>query len=176
MQAFADRLQQEFGGRLRLRWSQLDHQWMLEEKVGRASLPARPGSEMNDQWIRARDGYALVLTIAPGDREGCKHCSQTIKLPVFDFAETACPACGKLTRSCHWPLNDMLMQHLRMIDPLRDGPSKARDEADRATAAAAAGRQRDTSNAIESITKDNINQLGGFTVKGYTGREHMWER
>jgi len=44
-------------------------------------------------------------------------------------------------------------------------------EADAATRAAEAGRQRDHSNQTESILKDAIGQIGGFTTIGYTGKE-----
>ena len=172
---FQTRLLRDFSGRLRIRWSDQTHQFQLEEKVGRASMPAHSKSP-DDNKIRATEGYALVLTVAPGDREPCKTCGTTVKLPVFDFAETKCRTCGALTRSCYWPLTDMLLEHLRKIDPLRDGPSRARDEADKATATNTHRRERDLSNTLESIAKEHINELGGFTTIGYTGREAMWER
>lgn len=168
---FTARLRRDFGQRLRLRWSDSQHQWLVEQKVGRAAAPARPGTEMEDRWVQARDGYALVLTVAPGDRERCQHCGETVRLPVYDFRETACPRCGKLTRSCHWQLNDQLLEHLRRIDPMRDGPRRMARDADRATHAAEQSRIRANSNETESIIKDAIGQIGGFTTVGYTGKE-----
>ena len=172
---FTDRLQRDFGDRLRIRWSQASQQWLIEQKVGRAAIPARPGSELEDGWIRARDGYALVLTISPGDRERCQRCGETVRLPVYDFRETSCPRCGKLTRSCYWLLNDHLLEHLRWIDPLRDGPRRMAKDADRATQDAEKSRNRAASNETESILKDAIGQMGGFTTVGYTGREQHQE-
>lgn len=172
--AFAKRLERDFQGRLRIRWSDSSNQWLIEEKVGRASAPAHARS-YDDNLTRAAQGYSLVLTVAPGDRERCRKCGSTVKLPVFDFAETKCQTCGSLTRSCFWPLTDMLLEHLRKIDPLRDGPSRLRDEADAATRKASAERERRLSGSIEDHTKDLINTFGGFTSLGYTGREAMWE-
>jgi hypothetical protein len=171
---FQRRLATDFNGRLRIRWSRQLNQWQIEEKVGRASMPATPRSP-KDNWIRAHDGYSLVLTVAPGDREQCQGCGNVVRLPTFDFAETKCDVCGKLTRSCYWPLTDILLEHLRKIDPLRDGPSRLRDEADAATKAAAIARQKQASNAIKDLTMDQINQIGGNFSVGYTGREAMWE-
>lgn len=173
--AFQNRLSRDFGGRLRIRWSDATQQWQLEERVGRAAMPASPKSP-DDNKIRATEGYGLVLTVAPGDREPCKKCGSTIRLPTFDFAETRCSQCGTLTRSCYWPLTDILLEHLRKIDPLRDGPSRLRDEADAHTRRMAESRQRKTTNELEAVTLDHFNEIAQIPTFGYTGREAMWER
>lgn len=172
---FQRRLLRDFGGRLRMRWSDATQQYQLEEKVGRASMPAHDKSP-DDNKIRATEGYGLVLTVAPGDREGCRQCGATIHLPVFDFAETRCPRCGALTRSCYWPLTDMLIEHLRKIDPLRDGPSRLKDEADTHNFQADQALQKKTSNTIKDITFDSFNEVAEIPTFGYTGPQAMWEK
>lgn len=172
---FQNRLSRDFGGRLRIRWSDATSQFQLEEKVGRAAMPASPKSP-DDNKIRATEGFSLVLTVAPGDREGCRKCGSTIKLPTFDFAETRCPQCRTLTRSCYWPLTDMLIEHLRKIDPMRDGPSRLKEEADLHTHQAAQARQKQASNAIKDITLDSFNEIAQIPTFGYTGPQAMWEK
>jgi hypothetical protein len=134
---FTRRLKDEFGGRLRLRWSPRTAVWQLEEKVGRAALPPLRITEGDDSLVRARDGYAYVLSIAPGDRVPCPVCRTTLRLPHLTFHEVECPACkaegrsGGRVRAAYFPLDgSALLSYLHKIDPLRGGHLEAVAEAD----------------------------------------------
>ena len=174
---FTRRLAKDFGGRLRVRWSPALQELCLEEKVGRAVLPPLGWSEGRDDLVRARDGYALVLSLKPGDRMRCPKCGHTLPVPVMRFGEAICKACssveGKLIayKAAYFPLSESLLDHLHKIDPLRADSRQHIKEADQAALKQRQSAQRDIDNQIESATKDIVSIAGGFTQVGYTGRE-----
>lgn len=139
--AFRTRLEREFQGRLRCRWSPRRSVWVIEEKVGRAALPPVRVAEEDDGMVRARDGYALVLTVTPGDRQPCPACGLTLKVPHLEFSEVECPRCkaeraprvGRV-RAAYFPLDpgSCLLDYLHRIDPLRGGGIEALKAADQA--------------------------------------------
>jgi hypothetical protein len=70
----------------------------------------------------------------------------------------------------------MLIEHLRKIDPLRDGPSRLKDEADTHNFQADQALQKKTSNTIKDITFDSFNEVAEIPTFGYTGPQAMWEK
>lgn len=135
--SFAEELNKEFNGRFRIRWSEKRQVWQLEQKV-------RPGLELeppvnesgeydtyDDAYIRARDGYWLIQTITAGDRMPCPICNNTLHVPHMRTAEVQCRRCqlmGKDGRymAGYYPLNHTLIEHLKDIDPERDGLKRTR--------------------------------------------------
>ena len=128
---FHGRLAEEFGGRLRLRWSLQRSAWIIEQKIGAAALPPLRIDTGRDDQIQARDGYAPVLTIQPGDRMACEFCNLSVKVPVREIAEVPCPWCLAKGRDArfvctYWPLDETLIDYLKSIDPARRGGREMR--------------------------------------------------
>src|SRR5574343_1629107 len=110
--AFTARLEREFGGRLRIRWSTQRGEWHIEQKVARAHLPQYYLYENDDAGIRQRDGYDYLLAIREGDRMPCPRCGHTVKVPVMVTGEARCDRCGKRYGAAYFPLEgDALIQY-----------------------------------------------------------------
>lgn len=179
-ESFADRLKRDFDGRLRIRWSKALGEFHIEQKVGRAALPPTYISEWDDDLIRARDGYMYVMAIRPGDRMPCPDCHLTIKVPVMRTAEAVCSYCRMKGRDGRWraayyPLGDLLLDHLKKIDPTRRFREELTKAADRKNKAIMAAKEREASNIIEASTKENWTQLVQIQSVGFSGKEKMWD-
>jgi hypothetical protein len=175
---FVERLQSEFAGRFRIRWSVKSHEWHIEQKVGRAIIPPIHIGALDDDRIRAADGYDHVLTVRPGDRMPCKNtkCMADVPVPTFKFAEVRCPDCRTVHDvTGYFPLNDMLLEWLRRIDPERGGLERVLASVDEKMRLRDITRERALSNHIEASTKEHWNFIAGIPSVGYTGKEKMWE-
>ncbi len=176
---FVEKLARDFGGRLRVRWSHQRSEYVIEEKVGRAALPPFRFAEIDDNYIRARDGYGFVLAVRPGDRMACPQCHLSIKVPVREFREVACEHCtwkGREARYqvCYWPLGDSLLEHLRKIDPLRDGPKRMADEAAQHNLLREKRRDKEFSNGLHDVLFDEA--ITQIPKTGYRGPTPYWEK
>ena len=60
---FLKRLESEFRGRYRLRWSNQRGEWLIEEKLQRGEFGSFSLDEESDVFIRMRDGYGLVQSV-----------------------------------------------------------------------------------------------------------------
>lgn len=174
-QEFASRLDREFEGRLRIRWSRARGEWQVEQKVGRAALPPIRVTEVDDDAIRARDGYSYVLSVRPGTSMPCPDCGTTLPVPALQFKEVVCTRCqlrdkhGKHPAG-YFPLSDLLIDHLKKIAPERADRRRLR-EMDARNAALLQQRERDIRNAGEAGVKEHWNRIAGIESVGYTGRE-----
>lgn len=132
--------------------------------------------ESRDDLIRARDGYHPVMTITPGDRMRCPSCNYELRVPVRDTHDIRCGFCmlqGRQTRvtAGFWPLDDSLIQHLRMIDPLLDHQTEVAEAADRHNRLLLKSQEEDASRPGYSALSDKYNNLVGIEQVGYTGIE-----
>lgn len=122
--AFADALHQMFGDSLRIRWSLVEGAWHIEQQVGRAAaLPPLGNNPWRDDWIRANDGYSLVMVVQPFPDMACPVCQATVTAPFLESAEILCTRCrrnGSDARhmAAYFPLGPALLDHLRAISPL----------------------------------------------------------
>jgi hypothetical protein len=170
-------LRAEFDGRYRIRWSILDRCWQIEQKVARGIQPTRPYAEVDDHYIRFKDGYALAMRVQPNPRMACpaviskrplRRCGCPINVPILRTGDAICPACGKHTPAAYFPLGDALLQQLRYGDPSHGGYDRTlpliRDMEQRREAAMTKAH----SNANEDIAKDTFNQWVGIPSWGYT--------
>ena len=168
-------LEQEFRGRLRIRWSLKAKEFHIEEKVGRAALPPFRIDPNDDSMIRARDGYSFVMSVRAGDRMPCPKCGTDLKVPIMHTAEVRCGYCrmkgvdGRV-KAAFYPLSETLIDYLKKIDPERGAAILQAQESDRHNAALLASRERASMNDIEASTKDNWNQIAGIPSFGYTGK------
>lgn len=175
---FEQRLRHEFQDRLRIRWSKAKHEYHIEEKVGRAAYPPFRISEIDDRFIRARDGYAFVMAVKAGNHTDCRQCGLRCSVPELKTGEIVCSYCESVKSrrgrefGGYWPLDsgEALIQYLKKLDPLRDGHIKSVMEGDLAQERAEMGRKRSVRNHIEAATYDDKYQIFGTPFVGYTGR------
>lgn len=169
-QWFAEALESQFLGRLRVRWSPQAHQFLIEQKIGRRKLPKRRVSELDDHGIRLRDGYEFVLGVTPGSRAQCPHCGNDSKVPVMQMKFATCDSCGKEFRACHWPLGDGLLEWLRFTDPYRDGLERMLKDVEAQDLNRDLKAARAKKNEREDILRDNFTKLFQIQSVGYTGK------
>lgn len=172
--AFEEKLQSAFHGRLRVRWSVRNRQFQIEQRVGRASLaPIRIEADRDD-LICARDGYAYVLSIAQGDRMCCPECQwKELRVPVKEFADIRCDFCASLGKqgrvvAGYFPLDDSLIQHLKMIDPDGDYSRNLTKDIDQRNQQRELAAERDLSNTVEAGGSEHYNQIVGIPQFGYS--------
>ena len=177
---FVRRLEREHLGRLRIRWSKAWGRWEIEEKVGRAALAPFRLSEIDDSHIRARDGYAYVMSIMPGDRMACPRCHTTLKVPIMELKEIICDYCRFKGRdggvyASYWPLGEKLLEHLWKISPYTGRDAKrAAQEADRENEARQAAIDKKTeAEGYDYLYQAALDQLPKI---GYTGPTPMWDQ
>lgn len=156
---------------LRVRWSRQREAWLIEQKIARAIEVPKFVSEYDDRTIRARDGYALVMTVTTGDRMPCRRCKAELHVATMQLRQTACPRCGAVYNAAHYPLADTLLEHLRYSDPYRGGVERQIMEVDLANERREIRRQRDAINEAGAVAADLFPQLHGIPQVGYTGKE-----
>lgn len=133
---FEHELQNAFHGKFRLRWSDKRQEFHLEQKVFTGQVIPPPVDNDNnfdtydDSYIRAKEGYFLVMVIRTGDRMPCPVCGATLSVPVMETREVKCQRClehGLDARyiAAYYPLNHVLIDHIRDIDPENGGPIRA---------------------------------------------------
>ena len=166
--SFKESLDKQFNGKIRVRWSNKDQEWHVEEKINRGSLDT-PVDDQDDTAIRYRDGYGFICSIRPGDRMPCPKCNSELKVPINEFAEVKCDYCrmkGRNTSiiSGFFELGDILLEHLRRLDPVRGWRDKftyeTYDE----------HRQRIIDKQIENMSpiwSDNYRRLVGIPQVGW---------
>lgn len=173
-QEFVERLERMFDGRLRIRWSQSQREWHIEQKVGFGRIPPARIDEGSDDLIRARDGYHFVMAVRQGDRMPCPKCGLTLRVPVRDTVDVHCGYCKLRGRTSsvvcgYWPLDDTLLTHLRKIDPTRDVDLAA--EADAQNVLLLKSMEDDAVAAGNAEASDLYNRIVGIPQVGYTGKE-----
>lgn len=163
--AFQAALTREFGDRLRIRWSLAKHEFHIEQRVGRAALAPFRIDERDDRFIRARDGYAFVMAVKAGTRVPCPTCGLDCRVPELHTGEIVCRYCESVRNQRgrqfggYWPLSDILIDHLKRIDPYRDGHLKAVREQDLSRARHEMASRRDLLNTIEAGAKEDAYRL-----------------
>lgn len=179
---FVEKLEREFPG-YRIRWSQATSRWNLEQKIGRAAdleQAAVIDDPFDDNWIRARDGYWLIMEIAPGTTTKCPDCGFELKLAENRAKEVLCGYCrSRGEEGVHWiyffHLGEVLLDHLRKTDPRRGMTKAIVQRADRINKALIADRIRKRDNIVEEQMKGNFTQLFQIPTVGLTGKTSAWE-
>lgn len=131
---FSARLEREFGGRLRMRWSEQRRAYQVEVQCGRRTHDIPLFNPQDDDKVRGRDGYARVMEILPrphfecptrvSKEPGAPRCGVRLEIPIRERVEVTCLNCrmhgrdGR-TRAEYWPLDDRLLDRLKQIDPKR---------------------------------------------------------
>lgn len=180
---FSDQLARDHGGILRIRWSNRNHRFLVEEKLAPGQLiepPQRPDGTWdteNDEWIRVRDGYARVMEITPGTLTRCPGgCGLELRVPFHKIAEVRCARCkswgldGRYVLG-FFPLNEDLLSRLRRLNPVHGQIREFVRELDAQNARLIAQRDREFSNHTEAMGKEFFPQMFEIQSVGYTGKE-----
>lgn len=178
---FSKQLEQEFNGRFRVRWSNRRSAYQVEFKVQPGQVLEPPMTlsgaydTYNDDYIRARDGYDFLVEVTRGDRMPCPHCGFDVKLQPLQMREAKCEYCtlhgrdGRVS-AVFYPLNHVLIEHLRFIDPVTGGAKRVLAQVRRNEALK---RQRDDEaayNEIDETNKEFFPKFYGIKSWGYTGK------
>lgn len=173
---FAKRLEREFNGRLRLRWSNAKQEFHLEQKVRRGLANGLVRHSHDDDGIRRRDGYFYVLSIQPGTRMPCPRCRTEVQIPAFEFREVSCPMCklgGQEHRfgAGYFPLSDSLIDHLKTLDPEREATRRLRDQVNTHNTRLQQRQERMVLDRMADAVADDFTRIAGIPMTGYTGKE-----
>jgi hypothetical protein len=177
--SFASRLKDEFPN-LRIRFSEKRQAFQIEQQIGRGCLPPIHIDPHNDDLIRAKDGYWKVCEVRPGTTMPCEQCGSTLQVPPLKFKEVTCAKCvrdgfdGRVVAG-YFPLSEILLEHLRFLNPLTGGIERNAEMVDRHNKQLLASRERDVQNTVES-TKDDYGFIAGIPSVGYTGNTKIIHR
>lgn len=179
---FTDALETRFGGRFRLRWSDVEHVYLLEQKVRRALAEGfapivikseRHRKLMYENQIRARDGYVLSMKITPGTHTYCTRCDTRMDVPAHTMAQVACPICAQQGHRStfaggHWPLNDALLHELDRTDPDRGGSERVFKSQQAAQQFKEKQQEWEITNPADAAFRERFNRLVGIPQTGRT--------
>lgn len=168
-----------FDGRFRIRWSDMKQEYHIEQKV-RRGLEIEPAKNektgildtYSDEYIRARDGYFYVMAIRAGDKMPCPICGLTVPVPQLHTAESHCEYCKVMGRdgryiAAYYPLNNVLIEHIKTLDPHTDGPVQSRKRIRAAQLKFEAEKQSKALDAADDMIKFNNNQVMNVPMTGY---------
>jgi hypothetical protein len=181
---FLNQLKQEHDGRLRIRWSPARFRWQIEQKVDISKLAPFHIDSLDDDAIRAVDGYARVCEISPGTLTPCTNtgldgrmCGHDLRAPFGQFVQVRCPRCradgfhgGQILS--HFELDDNLLQHLRRIDPNRGAYEATRDKLRVHNRTLMDSRIEAAKREMRAVAFDDAKVC--ITKRGYSGKDTMW--
>jgi len=187
---FVERLEREFSQKYRVRWSDARQEWHLEQRVRRAiaegfvEVDPRNREQWrlkHDAYIRARDGYVLVMQIKPGTRTHCTYCDQQMSVPLFHHATIKCEFCASRGRAVYqiagfFPLGDTLIDYMKHIDGTTGGQQRVSDAVNRSNDLLMRDLQANLRRPIEAATRERANRILGFPQFGYGGRPYNWTK
>lgn len=173
---FSKRLDQEFNGRLRIRWSSARHEFHIEQKVRRGMHDGPVKNNQDDAGICQRDGYLYLFSIRPGTKMPCPRCPNELDVPVAEIREISCSVCklnGKEHRviAGYFPLNECLIDHLKMLDPERGASQRLNAQVLKNNLANQARRGQAVIDTTSDKLNDDFSRIAGIPQVGYTGKE-----
>jgi hypothetical protein len=184
-ESFVEKLEREFRGRLRIRWSREANAWHIEQKVKRGLFPGTKPSkkgwdETTDAYIRGRDGYIHVLSVTTGDRMPCRRCRAELKVPYNETHFITCQRCKRAGIESHYsvgffPLGDMLIDALRKLDPENPHSERLAAELDAQNEALAKRMEHDAVQNSIAAFNDDYRRIIGIPTGYLSGRTHMWK-
>lgn len=118
------RLQDEFHGRVRIRWSRQRRCFMVEQREAESLEPGSVDlNHDNDEQVRARDGFSLMYEVWPGSKAPCPHCGLPVALIPGRIRRYTCEGCKAMGKSSNhvdiasfYPDSEALLQELRKVD------------------------------------------------------------
>lgn len=184
-----EQIERRFGGRFRLRWSNVENVFLYEQKVRRALAEGFAPKEFKSErhrkqtyeaHVRRQDGYMLTMKIAAGTTVECPTCGGDIKVPAFRSAQTHCGFCKSKGRQSvfnggYWPIGDTLLDHLDKMDPDRGGLDRALDANTKSDLWAEHEREWQVTSTADAAYRENFRRLVGIPQTGLSGSTKMWQ-
>jgi hypothetical protein len=185
--SFVEKLEREFRGRLRLRWSHERNEWHVEQKIRRGLFPGTKPSkkgwdETADAYIRHRDGVLYIMSVRTGTAMDCFRCGTELKVPYMETHFVSCPLCKVRGYTnaypvVFFPLGDSLIDYLRKIDPENPISERLNEDMERQNELLADQMERDALRMGEAAAHERYNRLVGIPQTGWTqGTTKMWNR
>lgn len=177
---FSKQLEREFKGRFRVRWSNRRDAYQVEFKVQPGQVLEPPldkdgqQNTFDDDYIRARDGYDFLVEVKRGDRMACPVCGFDVKLRPLQMREAKCEYCALHGRdgrvsAVFYPLNHILIEHLRFIDPATGGGKRVLAMVRRNAALKEQRENLAALNEVDEVSKEFFPSFYGIKSWGYTG-------
>ena len=185
---FEQEFLQAFDGRFRIRWSDKRHEYHIEQRLQKSNPHLIPPvykdpetfhetyDTYSDEWIRARDGYFFVLAIRPGNTMPCPVCGLTVDVPELITAESHCPFCKVMGRdaryiAAYFPLNHILIEHMRTLDPYTNGPAQSRKRIREQQLTKQDREQKAALDEADAMVRFNNNQVMNVPMSGSGSRK-----
>ena len=175
-ESFEDDLNRAFNGKLRVRWSDTFGEWQIEQKV-RRGLAVDPITQdpYNDDQIRAKDGFAWIMSVKQGSKFACPQCGLELSAPTRKTEMVSCRHCrakgyNHYWTACHWPLDSTLIEHLQKME--REIDTKAQDLR-KSRAILQRQQERMVLDPTLAEFEANFNRIAGIPSVGYTGKEFL---
>lgn len=173
---FERELYTRMGRDYRLRWSDVNRSWCIEQQIGRAVWEL-PGAEQAlthpDTLIRARDGFTLVCEVQARPFVECEECHGLITVPSMTIGEAWCKACEKagerpIKRVLGYiPLSEILLRRLDSTSPKRHGTWQR--EMDTRNRLLIESLDRDDDNEMDAVVGDYFNRFMNIPQVGFSG-------
>jgi hypothetical protein len=183
-ESFIDKLESTFQGRLRIRWSNQRHAWLIEQRIKRGLFggfkPTKRGwDESIDKYIQTRDGVIEIMEVRTGTLMDCPKCGHELKVPFMHTTAIRCGFChlrGQTPsiNNVFMPLNDSLIYHLKSIDPKNPISEANVERIDRENEQLALMMEQDALNAAEAGLLDRFNRIAGINQWGYTANTNKF--
>jgi hypothetical protein len=187
------RINDEFSRRIRVRWSDRTRTFHVEGRShrGLTDFPMPPGLDkaqearvldmFYDDFLRARDGYQLIMEVQPGRRMKCPRngCHVTLQVPLNKTAEVPCWYCksigydGRYIATYFDLESDTFIERLRYLDPERAWREKAKTTEQR-NAERTAAMEQDALNFIGSVNRDEYARFAGIPQSSTAGKTSNW--
>lgn len=184
-ESFVEKLEREFRGRLRIRWSQERHEWQIEQRIRRGLFPGvkptkRGWDESSDRYIRHRDGVVHVLSVRTGTTMDCPRCRTEMKVPFMETHFVHCPLCKlrgftNAWAVVHFPLGDSLIDYLKKIDPENPISERLAADLDRQNEKLAEVMEQDALNAGTAAFEQDYRRIVGIPQTFLSGNTKMWK-
>ena len=173
---FSKRLAQEFNERIRIRWSSAQSEFHIEQRVRRGAHDGPLRNSQDDAGIRQRDGYLYLFSVRPGTKMPCPRCRHELSVPVAKIQEISCASCklhGREHRviAGYFPLNDTLIDHLKMLDPERGASQRLNAQVLANNMANQAKLGQAVVDKTTDKMSDDFSRIAGIPHVGYTGKE-----
>jgi hypothetical protein len=183
---FEDKLLSTFRGRLLIRWSNQRGEWHIEQRIRRGLLegiaPTKKGwDESSDAYRQYRDGTVLVMAVRTGDRMPCPRCGTELKVPYMETEHLKCFGCKRLKGenrhvvAVYMPLGDVLIDHLKAIDPERSHSQDLDERVDAANVKLEDAMVRAAVLQGDAAVHEDYRRIVGIQQVGLSGKTAFWQ-
>jgi hypothetical protein len=179
-EAFEERLKEEFGDRLRVRWSNKYDEWHVEQQVrrGLAGFPqGQDQDRFDDNLIRYADGYMWIMSIKQGSRFSCHLCHLPLEAPTRKLKMVSCEHCKRkgydhYRMACFWPFDETLIDELKRLEHGMDAMAQKTQAKNELL------QQQQLRAAIDPTLDahlDDFHRVVGNPQAHLSGRTQMWQ-